>query len=446
MNKNGLTEDTNHLILIGNGFDMAHGMKTSYGDFLKSLFPIDKINEELGKFVGNYFFRDWSRGNRLVCSENIEVGQVIISLHTYRSKSNESYELRKVSDKELTDNKARPDLRIDIHPVLRDHFKEIFNDFPNYTFTVNSKNFFLERLIIDSKEKGWVEIEKFYYERLLSTIQNEKPNSELLQKYNQGFKEVRSELINYLKKEEKAFLNLRRKKSNDNWVESIRLPLLNSIPLKHFYKVIEEDPYSRGKVMFDRNPDGKNEYELPFQIAKNSVIVNFNYTRTPLIYTEQYNQGAYNWEHIHIHGSLEEEEYIIFGYGNEYDKHIKQIEELEVDAYLEFIKSNLYKRQSNLDKVLDYLDTGKYYVTILGLSCGLSDKTLLKEIFEHDNCLKICAHPFNEVDKDGNIIKNGHRALSNSIYRNFTKKELYRERLISEDQTEPYSIRVIEKE
>ncbi|MGI4750703.1 MAG: AbiH family protein [Janthinobacterium lividum] len=38
----------NRLILIGNGFDLAHGMKTSYNDFI--LWYLKKCFEEAFKF------------------------------------------------------------------------------------------------------------------------------------------------------------------------------------------------------------------------------------------------------------------------------------------------------------------------------------------------------------------------------------------------------------
>ena len=36
----------NRLVIIGNGFDMAHGLKTSYMDFIKILYPVPETPAE----------------------------------------------------------------------------------------------------------------------------------------------------------------------------------------------------------------------------------------------------------------------------------------------------------------------------------------------------------------------------------------------------------------
>ena len=35
-----IKNDMNRVVLIGNGFDMAHGLKTSYKDFIDELLPL----------------------------------------------------------------------------------------------------------------------------------------------------------------------------------------------------------------------------------------------------------------------------------------------------------------------------------------------------------------------------------------------------------------------
>ncbi len=43
----------NRIILIGNGFDLAHGMKTSYNDFLKDFWKntISEVHKSEGKEI-----------------------------------------------------------------------------------------------------------------------------------------------------------------------------------------------------------------------------------------------------------------------------------------------------------------------------------------------------------------------------------------------------------
>ena len=55
----------NRIILIGNGFDLAHGLKTSYADFI------------------NWYWDKW--GERLLVSENNTRGTIFRSLKRYNS-------------------------------------------------------------------------------------------------------------------------------------------------------------------------------------------------------------------------------------------------------------------------------------------------------------------------------------------------------------------------
>ncbi|MBK6364090.1 MAG: hypothetical protein IPF52_11590 [Saprospiraceae bacterium] len=52
------------------------------------------------------------------------------------------------------------------------------------------------------------------------------------------------------------------------------------------------------------------------------------------------------------------------------------------------IKSFDYFKTDNYSKLLAFLES-EFDVYIMGHSCGLSDRTLLSTIFEHENCRKI---------------------------------------------------------
>ena len=64
----------------------------------------------------------------------------------------------------------------------------------------------------------------------------------------------------------------------------------------------------------------------------------------------------------------------------------------------------------------------------MGHSCGLSDKTLLKTIFEHPNCISI--RPFYYIDKKGN---NNYDDIVKNIYRTFTDKALMRDKVVNQE-------------
>ena len=76
--------------------------------------------------------------------------------------------------------------------------------------------------------------------------------------------------------------------------------------------------------------------------------------------------------------------------------------------------------------MLRYIDNDKFQVFIIGHSCGLSDRTLLNTIFEHNNCrsIKVFYHQKeNGTDNYTEIIQN--------ISRHFNKKKLMREKIVN---------------
>lgn len=118
--------------------------------------------------------------------------------------------------------------------------------------------------------------------------------------------------------------------------------------------------------------------------AEMTYFLNFNYTNT----LNTVLKGFQGKHHInHIHGSIDND--IIFGYGDEMDKNYKLIEELNENLFFEHIKSFGYFKKDNYSNLLSFLSSGKYEVCIYGHSCGLSDRVMLKEIFEHKNCLSV---------------------------------------------------------
>jgi hypothetical protein len=75
---------------------------------------------------------------------------------------------------------------------------------------------------------------------------------------------------------------------------------------------------------------------------------------------------------------------------------------------------------------LDSLSELPFEVFIVGHSCGLSDRTLLKTIFEHDNCIGIkIYHRGNEYD---------HFQKNIAISRHFTDKAKLRDKILPFDQ------------
>ncbi|WP_415862386.1 AbiH family protein [Thalassobellus suaedae] len=89
-----------------------------------------------------------------------------------------------------------------------------------------------------------------------------------------------------------------------------------------------------------------------------------------------------------IHGTLENE--IIFGYGNDIDNSYHLIKEFGDDKFLHHFKTHKYLLNPIFQSIhSNLLQTKKLFeVHVFGHSLGLTDKTLLQEIFNSPNCKK----------------------------------------------------------
>ena len=93
---------------------------------------------------------------------------------------------------------------------------------------------------------------------------------------------------------------------------------------------------------------------------------------------------------INIHGKIDDDRNpIIFGYGDDTSEEYGLIEQNGKDELLEKIKSIHYATTPNYHVLLNFIEALNYDVFIVGHSCGLSDKTMLKTIFENSNCITI---------------------------------------------------------
>jgi hypothetical protein len=73
----------------------------------------------------------------------------------------------------------------------------------------------------------------------------------------------------------------------------------------------------------------------------------------------------------------------------------KEIEDEDVDELLKNIKSFYYTNTYDYQEFIDFVLKGNYEVYIVGHSCGLSDRTLLKTIFDDDKCILIKIYTHN---------------------------------------------------
>jgi hypothetical protein len=154
-------------------------------------------------------------------------------------------------------------------------------------------------------------------------------------------------------------------------------------------------------------------------------FLNFNYTNT-LIKYYNYCSNDFQTDLNYIHGSLNKKYGgPIFGYGDEFDERYIEHKNTQNTEIFRNIKSYEYLREANFQMLSKFIHSYEYDVLIFGHSCGLSDRTLLKQIFEHDNCVRIKV--FYYQDKKGN---NDFIEKTYDIARHFDDNVKLRERLV----------------
>ncbi len=380
----------NRLILVGNGFDLAKGLESSYQHFI-----------------------DWMWKN---------------IIDKYIKKRQQLYE-----DDFVIINNCR--LELDSTKVYNyPTFKEFLD---KYKVSLEFKNTFFE-IITPKADSDWVDIETEYFNLLKKNLREEKEEAQKsIEKLNADFEQIKLELQKYLT----SLLKAENQNFDDtNLSENINLLDFTSKGVVEFGR---ECQATNNVNIISKFRDAKENIELgdysncdTYIFPKEIIFLNFNYTDLipQLIKIIKTNDNPSDkWqkskiEHIYIHGELNKTENpIIFGYGDENDEIQSEIEKRGGD-YLNNIKTINYLKTPNYKKVLSFLDSANYQVFIMGHSCGLSDKTLLKTIFEHPNCISI--RPFYYIDKKGN---NNYDDIVKNIYRTFTDKALMRDKVVNQE-------------
>lgn len=327
----------NRLILIGNGFDLAHGLKTSYTDFMIDF---------------------WEQKTRLFLEE---------------FRQHEMLHQGTIPHKNYEDDDILIE-SIDFYTILQDvpieHITVFYGEHRHSLFfklnlrkdvdKVHFKNNFFKQITEKQQLHNWVDIEEEYYTTLVDCINKDVKN---IQKLNEDFKQILNALEIYLLEQSKIDLI-----KNQNISSQMFSPVSGEI-----YHGVYNPEYCPENILF----------------------LNFNYTRIIDLYTRDTDR----FKIVNIHGELNNiENPIIFGYGDELDEKYKSIEQLNINEYLVNIKSIKYAQTRKYKELLAFVDSSEYQVFIMGHSCGISDRTLLNKIFQHTNCKLI--KPFFHV-KDG---------------------------------------------
>jgi hypothetical protein len=383
----------NRLVIIGNGFDLAHGLPTSYKNF-----------------IDDYW------------------GNVI-----QKSKDNDLYD-DELFSLNLNMRSIGPQGRYEFANDIKCYktLKQFTSRNDKYC-TQDFKNKFFSYLSDVAVVENWVDIENLYYlilkERVKGNFYTYNYPWEVKQ-LNLEFDQVKVLLEKYL---------------NDNVLNSFQLgnfkdpkgeifKFSNVIkPISIFSdedKILEEfskEDHAEIASQLNKEELGMTETKLFF--------LNFNYTPTLYRYLHngKYNDKVETFINF-IHGEIGNinENKINFGFGDEMDDDYKIIENLDDNEYLRNFKSFQYSQNSNYKNLLDFIDSEKFQIQIMGHSCGLSDRTLLNTVFEHNNCRSIKV--FYHKKEDGT---DNYTEIIQNISRHFNKKKLMREKIVNKTFCQP---------
>lgn len=273
-------------------------------------------------------------------------------------------------------------------------------------------DFFLE-LNQDCKANNWVDIEMFYYSKLKNLFR--KNQFEKIKVLNDQFADVKDEFEKYISRVVNPTQNLSEHFLPE--ISNLFLPIHNGESYNTDF--IEKLTYKVRDIV-----------EAEKSIYSCVHLLTFNYTSTLDCYEETLNLND-DWKVNHIHGLAESEDNksednkIVFGFGDERDNLFHELENENVNEYLRFMKSSAYLKTKNYFNLLNFIESEEFVVEIFGHSCGLSDRTLLKTIFEHSNCCQIFLSYYKNKDSNND---NFHD-LSLNISRHFDDKIMLRRKV-----------------
>lgn len=407
----------NRIILIGNGFDLAHNLSTSYGNFIDWYWG--KVKEQLKSNNKKSIDKLCKVENKSNCGNWIYLKHFISNIDDLSGRT--------LGQQLLNVRFKKTEFDVQICEFLKNICKSV-------------------------ETKGWVDIENEYYKLLVSCSKHEifELNHQIL---NSQLDCLRNKLVEYLKiipiesiKVNTKIKNIIYSSINPNDIAvSEREQLENHVK---YWTTCDEQEYKDKMQLFKVNylyHNEKTEFMLKgskydwddiyrnypsFCLPDNIMLLNFNYTNT----ANQYVQAHHPiFEINHIHGELSKPESIIFGYGDELDENYKKISNLNDNEYLANFKSIKYLESDRYRKALQFMDAAPYQVFIMGHSCGNSDRTFLNTLFEHKNCVSIKPYYYKNGEKDNYL------EIVQNISRNFTDMKLMRDRVVNKTYCETFS-------
>lgn len=365
----------NKLIIVGNGFDLHNSLPSKYSDFL--IWHVKKCIEAA---LNNDSFCDLLN---------------IIRIDARPSKN--------VTEISSLDELVETFLNIE-NKYISNNGKPLYFNNQLFNLHVDKLSPFLNNLIIHHSSKKWVDIEMEYYKKLKESLKTKSIDTDGdIINLNKEMDTIKNSFIKYLKEiASKVIVDPNLDYSADWYIDARDI-----MELHHLKKLNEED--------FE-NEDRKNIK------AKEVCFLNFNYTRLTYKFKRRY------YKHIDIHGCIDggPNNQPVFGFGDEIDADYLEMEKTNNNNYFTHIKSFAYFKNSNYNDLVKFINSDSYVVYIWGHSCGLSDRTLLSMIFEHENCAAIKPYYWEKEKGITNYVE-----ITHNISRHFKNKLKMRNRVVN---------------
>ena len=395
----------NRIILIGNGFDLAHGLKTSYADFV-------------------YWY--WKRRVTMLYDVRSNTSDDTLCSLEIIGESWAIYYFQHSLSIKNADGK-------DLYQYLNKHKDK---------FVIRHTAFF-GNIHKSIETKGWVDIENEYY-KLLEHFSIENYSEKEIENLNNQLRYLQELLTEYLtaiNQQDIPFIeNIRKKiyapiKSSDIAIEATQtlteyIELCNKqgnevwdVKFAHYGINAITTGETHDVDKFKKDPSLCSMYPRVYMLPERIMLLNFNYTKTAIPYLKQ-NTDIFSLNQIH--GVLELPESMIFGFGDEFEDRYKKLQNIGDNKCLSNIKTIRYQESDNYRQVLAFIESAPFQVCIMGHSCGNSDRTLLNTIFEHRNCISIKPYYYQKEGGTDSYIE-----TVQNISRNFTDMKLMRDRVVN---------------
>ena len=432
----------NRIILIGNGFDKAHGLPTGYVDFINNYWEhfVDELEhcnsrvyEDDDKLCSFTLLYDDIINSRIKTWEDFMLSSSVLQHSTalekieYIKHANDYCEVQKTSFLNEIDKAVETrnwvDIENEYYRLLKNIPKKTNIDKKTHLNALNNElDYVKKRLVQYLKTIPSVQVDERIKQIIYEPFKIKDISVSCLYAFHQFLKarldsDIRqgnSVLKNYGDMQTKDILN-----DAIAYVNRLK-PCGSPNPNSGRYRIGPNSPdFDKHLSNIEHGEPVPDYFLLPDQI----LLLNFNYTKTANQYL---NQGT-TFEINHIHGEIDNDDNpIIFGYGDELDESYKELSRLNDNDYLKNMKSIRYLETDNYRNLLRFVDSAPFQIYILGHSCGTSDRTLLNTLFEHKNCVSI--KPYYFIDKYG---KDNYIELVQNISRNFENTATMRDRVVN---------------